>query len=93
MTSKILRWLRHRRWAIEDSIVLLIDRVVALLPEKKPYYPPAPRQTPEPEHVGFSCCGVSLSRSTPELVDAEFTREILQRLAANQIFDIQYHDR
>jgi hypothetical protein len=80
----IFRWLRHLKWAIEDAIVDVID---ALTPVAKKRYPPAP-PTPAPPGVPFYYAGVSFSRVSPESVDAEFTRSILQRLASRQIFDI-----
>ena len=43
-----------------------------------------------PPQPSFAFCGVSFNRADPAALDAEWTAEIMKRIASNKFFEIEY---
>jgi hypothetical protein len=49
------------------------------------------RRAAEPNHyVPFHFTGVTFQRADPAALDAEWTAEIMKRIASNKLFEIEY---
>ena len=81
------RWLRRRWWQIEDAATDLLDWLPRPDPPLKPL-PPAPPKEPS-HYVQYSMASVGFNRADAESVDAQWTREIMTKLAAGHFVEIR----
>jgi hypothetical protein len=82
------RWLRRCWWTIEDTLTDVLDWSPRPAPQLTPLPPPAPSE--QPKYVPFNFVGVTFQRADAESVDAEWTREIMAKLAAGHFVEIQW---